>query len=314
MAASSALANESVKTTQDSLFFGMGSWNEMWFFFIKLLVAILVVGLMVVAAKLVAKLVSRRIQENSIVSDEYTQKVSMLISNVIYYTLLVFAILVGFKIIGLDFSLIVWGISFGIWFAFKEIFGNMIAGILVLTNKEFKLGDIIQIDEDEKYFGRIEEITIRYTVIRTLDLRKVIVPNLTLITKPVRTFDSEDMIRLTIKMSVHYNTPLPRALDVIKDAVNTVPCVKEPSHTRVHIHTMADSGINLLIFFYFDPKAGMLRRSAKSKVMQAVLKACQDNKIQIPYPHLAVTVDHNDKDLIGTALYVAKEANNQIDK
>lgn len=107
MATSSALANESVKTTQDSLFFGMGSWNEMRFFFIKLLVAILVVGLMVVAARIIAKIISRRIQENSIVSDEYTQKVSMLISNVIYYTLLVFAILVGFKIIGLDFSLII---------------------------------------------------------------------------------------------------------------------------------------------------------------------------------------------------------------
>lgn len=185
----------------------------------------------------------------------------------------------------------------------------MIAGILVLTNKEFKLGDIIQIDEDEKYFGRIEEITIRYTVIRTLDLRKVIVPNLTLITKPVRTFDSEDMIRLTIKMSIHYNTPLPRGLEVIKDAVNTVSCVKEPDHTRVHLQSMADSGINLLIFFYFDPKAGMLRRSAKSKVMQAILKACTENHIVIPYPHTAITVDHNDKDLIGTALYVAKEVN-----
>lgn len=104
---SSAIANESVQTSQDSLFMGMGSWNEMWMFFIKLIVAIFVVGLMVLAAKLVAKMISRRIQENSIVSDEYTQKVSMLISNVIYYTLLVFAILVGFKIIGLDFSLIV---------------------------------------------------------------------------------------------------------------------------------------------------------------------------------------------------------------
>lgn len=308
MAASNSLANESVQTTHDSLFFGIGSRNDMWIFFIKLLIAILVVGLMVFVSKLVAQMVSRRIQENSIVSDDYTKKVSMLISNVIYYTLLVFSILVGFKIIGLDFSLIVGGISFGIGFAFKEIFWNMIAGILVLTNKEFKLGDIIQIDEDEKYFGRIEEITIRYTVIRTLDLRKVIVPNLTLITKPVRTFDSEDMIRLSIKMSIHYNTPLPRGLEVIKDAVNTVPVVKEPSHTRVNILEMADSGINILIYFYFDPKGGMLRRTAKGKVQEAILKACAENGIVIPYPHTTITVDHNDKDLISTALYVAKES------
>ncbi|MEY3197947.1 MAG: hypothetical protein RL023_794, partial [Candidatus Parcubacteria bacterium] len=46
------------------------------------------------------------------------------------------------------------------------------------------------------YFGRIEEITIRYSVIRTLDLRRVIIPNLDLITRPVKTYDSEDMVRL----------------------------------------------------------------------------------------------------------------------
>ncbi|USN55470.1 MAG: mechanosensitive ion channel [Candidatus Peribacteria bacterium] len=85
----------------------------------------------------------------------------------------------------------------------------MIAGILVLTNKEFKLGDIIQIDENEQYFGRIEEITIRYTVIRTFDLRKVVVPNLMLITRPIRTYDSEELVRLDFTLSIHYSTPMP---------------------------------------------------------------------------------------------------------
>ncbi len=73
----------------------------------------------------------------------------------------------------------------------------MIAGLLVLTTKEYKIGDLIEFQDanNNNYFGRIEEITIRYSVIRTLDLRRVVIPNLDLITRPVKTFDSEETIR-----------------------------------------------------------------------------------------------------------------------
>ena len=78
----------------------------------------------------------------------------------------------------------------------KEILGNMIAGIMILYTKEFKLGDIIEVQADETYFGRIEEITIRYTIIRTLDLRQVVIPNLKLISVPIKTFSAEQLVKL----------------------------------------------------------------------------------------------------------------------
>lgn len=135
----------------------------------------------------------------------------------------------------------------------------------MLTNKEFKLGDVIVIDDEKKdYFGRIEEITIRYTVIRTFDLRKVIVPNLTLITKPIRTYDSEDVIRLELIFTIHYGSDVAKSLELIKEAVNGVEYVKEKSSTKVSVKKFAESGMDILVYFYFDPKSGMLIQSAKS--------------------------------------------------
>lgn len=97
----------------------------------------------------------------------------------------------------------------------------MFAGIMVLTNNDYKLGDIIVVDDgDNEYFGRIEEITIRYTVIRTFELRKVIVPNLTMITKPVKTYDAEEVIRLDFTFTIHFDSPMPESLQIIKDAIN----------------------------------------------------------------------------------------------
>jgi len=285
------------------------SWETVWLFFIKLLIAIVIVGILVLLAKLFSNFVSRRLKSHSIVDDEYTGKVSGLVGEIIFYTLLILSLLIWFTILGIDFGWILWWISFGIWFAFKDILWNLIAGILVLTNKEFKLGDVIVIDDEKKdYFGRIEEITIRYTVVRTFDLRKVIVPNLTLITKPIRTYDSEEVIRLETDFTVHYGTDVESAMKIITHAVNGVSFVKEKTSTKVTVKEFGKHGIQMLVYFYFDPKSGILIPSAISDVHAAIFEAFQKEKIVIPYPHTTLTVDYNDKNLLWSMIYVAKES------
>ena len=185
----------------------------------------------------------------------------------------------------------------------------MLAGLMVLTNNDYKLGDIIVIDDDKKdYFGRIEELTIRYTVIRTFDLRKVIIPNLKMVTKPIRTYDAEELVRLETNVTVHYSTPVEEAIEIITAAVNKVKIVKEKKSTKVMLKAMGDHGLELTVFFYMDPAGGVLVPVAISEVNQAIFEAFGQENIVIPYPHTTVTVDHNDKDLIGTALYVAKQS------
>ena len=179
---------------------------------------------------------------------------------------------------------------------------------MVLTNNDYKLGDIIVIDDDKKdYFGRIEELTIRYTVIRTFDLRKVIVPNLKMVTKPIRTYDAEELVRLETRVTIHYNTPVESALETIKVAVNKVKLVKEKKNTKVMLQAMGNHGLEMLVYFYVDPSSGVLIPIAISEVNKSIFEAFGDQKIVIPYPHTTITVDHNDKNLIGSALYVMKE-------
>lgn len=288
--------------------FELVSREALWWFFMRLLLAIVVVWLLLVISRFFAKLVSKRLRDNSIGNDEYTKKVSTLVGEIIFYTLFVVSLLIGLTIVWVDFGRILWWISFGIWFAFKDILWNMFAGIMVLTNKEFKLWDIIVIDDEKEYFGRVEEITIRYTVVRTFDLRKVIIPNLTLITKPVRTYDTEEIIRLETVFTVHYWTDLYKATQVIIEAVNALELTKEKSSTKVNVQKFNESGIDLQIYFYFDPKWGKVIPVVTSEVHTAIMEALRANNIVIPYPHRTLTVDYNDKNLLGSMVYVAKEA------
>lgn len=289
---------------------GIRSRDMVWIFMVKLILTIIIVWVLTVWAKLFSNFVSKRLKSHSIVDDEYTWKLSGLVGEIIFYTLLVIIILVWFTILGIDFWWILWWISFGIWFAFKDILWNLIAWVLVLTNKDFRLGDVIVIDDDNKeYFGRIEEITIRYTVLRAFDLRKVIVPNLTLVTKPIRTYDSEDVIRLETMVTVHYWTNVASAMKLITAAVNGLDYIKERKSTKVTVQKFADSWIDLLIYFYIDPKWWMLVPTAISGVHEAVFEAFSSEWVTIPYPHRTLTVDYNDKNLLGSMIYVAQEAN-----
>jgi small-conductance mechanosensitive channel len=72
------------------------------------------------------------------------------------------------------------GIAVG--FAFKDIFQNFLAGILLLVTEPFSIGDEILVTGFE---GTVEDVQTRATIIRTHDHRRVVVPNATLFTQSV---------------------------------------------------------------------------------------------------------------------------------
>jgi len=258
---------------------------------LKILGAIAVIVLLLLISKIVANVVRRNIIKNAPQGSKHIDKVWKLIHDIVFYILVIFSFFVGFEIVWFNVGLILWGISFGVWLAFKEILGNMIAGIMMLYTKEFKLGDIVEINADQVYFGRIEEITIRYTIIRTLDLRQVVLPNMTLISVPIKTFSSEDMIRLTAVFGVHYNSDLQKVIKVITDTVNACDFVKEKPTTKTFVSNFAASYIELKSMFSFDPKCWIINDVAIGTINEMISASFKLNNISCPYNILTLTFE-----------------------
>lgn len=124
---------------------------------------------------------------------------------------------------------------------------------MILYTKEFKLGDIIEVQADQVYWGKIEEITIRYTIIRTIDLRQVVLPNMTLISVPIKTYSSETLIKMMIPFWAHYDSDANLVLQLIKDTVNSCEFVKDKENTKVFLNDYLDSSIEFKAFISFDP-------------------------------------------------------------
>lgn len=260
-------------------------------YILKIFWAIIVIIFLLMVSKIIANIISKRIMQNSTEGNKHIDKIWKLIHDIVFYILVIFSFFIWFEIVGFNVGLILWWVSFWVWLAFKEILGNMIAGMMMLYTKEFKLGDIVEINADQVYFGRIEEITIRYTIIRTLDLRQVVVPNMTLISVPIKTFSSEDLIKLTATFGVHYNSDIPKTLELITNTINLFTFTKEKESTKSVVSNFADSYIEIKAFFYFDPKCGIIPEVALWEINGKINEVFAQNNISIPYNMITLTFE-----------------------
>ncbi len=265
--------------------------NVIVIYILKILWAIIVIIFLLMISKIIAKIISKKLVQSSTEGNKHIDKIWKLIHDIVFYILVIFSFFVGFEIVWFNVGLIIGWISFWVWLAFKEILGNMIAGMMMLYTKEFKLGDIVEIYADQTYFGRIEEITIRYTIIRTLDLRQVVIPNMTLITVPIKTFSSEDLVKLKTTFEVHYDTDIPKAIKVITETINSFSFVKEKESTKVFFSEYWDSNIEIKTFFYFDPKCWIIPELALWEIKWKMNEAFKENNIEVSYNMVTLTFE-----------------------
>lgn len=284
--------------------------NPFVIFIGKLLIAIVVVSIMIIISKAIATSVKKKIVKNSISNDEENNiKIWNLVADIVFYALLIFTIFIWFEILWFNLGILLWWLSFWLWFAFKEILWNMLAGIFVLTTKDFSLGDIIEIEwvfNGYDYMWYVEEITIRYTIIRSFNNQKIIIPNLILTTNPVKTFTSEEYIRLETQININNNEDIEKTKEIIINTINEQKYITNKEKTSVIVDSFWESGTRLLIWYYFDPNGGRWAFDLKSEINTLIKNKLRENNIDISYPHNTITVERNDQNLLKSILFAKK--------
>ncbi len=170
--------------------------------------------------------------------------------------------------------------SVAIGFAFQDIFKNFLAGILLLLQEPFQIGDQIIVTD---YEGTVEKISIRSTQIRTYQGERIVMPNSILFTSPVRVRTAEGKRRTDLAIGVDYDTPLPLAIKTLIEAVKPVEGVLSHPEPEVDIVGFGESSIDLMVRFWTFPEQAQVRR-VTSKVMLALKQDCDRHHINIPYP------------------------------
>lgn len=170
--------------------------------------------------------------------------------------------------------------SVAIGFAFQDIVKNFLAGILLLLQEPFRLGDQIVVQD---YEGTVKSISLRSTEILTYQGERVLLPNAVVFTSPVHVMTAEEYRRTDLEIGVDYNTPLPVAAKVLLEAVQAVAGVESTPKPEVDVAGFGDSSLDMVVRYWTTPYQGDVRR-IRSKVMMALKEACDRADINIPYP------------------------------
>ncbi|MGR8979736.1 MAG: mechanosensitive ion channel family protein [Gammaproteobacteria bacterium] len=175
--------------------------------------------------------------------------------------------------------------SIAIGLAFKDIFENFFAGILILWRFPIEIGDFI---ECEGIMGQVEEVTIRMTNIRKTTGELIVVPNSFLFKNPVQILTSLNKRRASFVTGIAYGEAIEPAIEVITNAVSHCQTVHDQEPIRVYAQSFGESSIDIEVTWWTDPEPGNIRKS-RNEVITAVKRALDDANIEIPFPYRTLT-------------------------
>lgn len=170
--------------------------------------------------------------------------------------------------------------SVAIGFAFRDIFENFLAGILIMMRRKMRIGDLIECEGTE---GRVEQTTLRETYLRRLDNQLTIVPNSLLFKNPVRVLTDARLRRYEIVVGVSYDTDLDKAADTITKAIAPVEGVESSRPVEVYAREFNESSIDFTVRWWAGSTQLKMHQS-RDRVIRAIKRALDDAGIEIPFP------------------------------
>ncbi|RZA30866.1 MAG: mechanosensitive ion channel family protein [Proteobacteria bacterium] len=171
------------------------------------------------------------------------------------------------------------GVAIG--FAFRDVLQNLLAGVLILLTRPFRIGDQIRQSDQE---GTVEDVWVRATVLRTYDNRRILIPNASLFTDKIEVITAYDKRRLQFAVTIGNGDAIGTAREVIVKALrNTAGVLADPSPEAL-VTGLGDAGVNMVARFWIDPPRRRDAVDALDTTIEAVKDALTEAGIDMPYP------------------------------
>jgi small-conductance mechanosensitive channel len=277
-----SIVPESIQTIVDAV-------TSIWTAFLEH-VPFLLTGLIVI---IVTRLIARfflNSTEKILKRFSLIESQKILITRFMSIVIWVFGIAIAFTVIFPDITVskMLAGIgisSIAIGFAFKDIFENFLAGVLILWSFPFENGDFI---ECQGIVGCVENVTIRNTLVRVAGGELVVIPNATIFKNPVEVITDKKIRRATLTVGIAYSEDIASSKEIIAKAVAACTTIDKNIPVEVLANEFDDSSINFTIGWWTGSHPLDIRLS-RHEVMIAVKSALDAANVEIPFPYRTLT-------------------------
>lgn len=209
--------------------------------------------------------------------------IRMLITRITRVLILVLAALMaadtlGFKVTAVLGAIGVAGVGIGL--AMQGVLGSLVAGLLIIFTKPFRVGEYIALIGVE---GQVQQIELFSTTLTHPDRSRVVIPNRKIVGEVLHNYGA--IRQLDLVVGVAYRTDLNEAVSIINTTLQQSPRVLKDPAPAVGISTLADSSINIAIKPWTSlPDFG----PARAELYQAIVERFRERKIEIPFPQREV--------------------------
>jgi small-conductance mechanosensitive channel len=239
--------------------------------------------LLAIFAFIVARLISEGIKRSLLVRMGLDRGSREAISTIISYILATLGCIIVLQGAGINLTSLtvlagVVGIGFG--FGLQNLASNFISGITLLLEHQIRVGDFIEIDS---LLGTVENISIRSTIIKTIDGLFVIIPNIRFVETNIINWSYRDArSRLRIPVGVAYGTDPVIVTEALLVAARMEPNVLSHPSPKVWFRGFGDNALNFELLVWIDrPQES---DAIKSAVNFSIDYELRHRSIEIPFP------------------------------
>ena len=219
----------------------------------------------------------------------FRKKLSLMnhVDSLAHYMILFIGAIAVLTSIGLDFNhilLLLGALSFGIGFGLQSLALNFFSGLKILFERKIKIGDYIELDSGR--YGKVSEIRLQNTTIRTSDGIEIVVPNSELLNSPLINWTmSDDYRRLHIPFSTAYENDKDLVRTIVIQAAKEVPCtIHNPEYgdPQVWLVKMGDQSLDFELVVWVNYKLSSYTDSKEGDYLWVIESALRKHEIALP--------------------------------
>jgi small-conductance mechanosensitive channel len=193
------------------------------------------------------------------------------------------------EIIGIKVTVLIAGsaaLLVGIGLGLQQTFNDVISGIILLSERSIKVGDILEIDND---IVRILEIGLRTSKGINRDEISIIIPNSIITTNKVINWSHQARkTRFKINVGVAYGSDVELVMKILKESTLEHPDMYDENLIDIRFLDFGNSSLDFQILFFSE---NIFRiEKVKSDIRKIINRKFIENKISIPFPQMDVHV------------------------
>ncbi|WP_456401641.1 mechanosensitive ion channel family protein [Persephonella sp.] len=251
---------------------------------IKLSLYSLIKGFLTFYILLLITKILRKIVEIYLYLKSKGEEVASTVDILIYHFALVLIFLIALSTMGITWKLLIpiaGALGIGIGFGIQEVVNNFISGFIILISKTVKRGDWITIGEN---FGKVIDIGIRTSTLRTLDNIDIIIPNSQLVSNQLINWSYVDpVVRIHIPVGVSYSSDVELVRETLLEVAKETPFVLESPSPEARFIEFGNSSLNFELLVWINVKKIPIPLS-KSELNYRIWKKFKEKNIEIPFP------------------------------